>query len=226
LLSSLLKDDIKLVKKKHRIYYLANGIKQIPNEINKKETNDKSYKILYLSNLISSKGVLVLLEALHKVIGKGYDNFTVNFVGKTSKSITEEIFNKEIKRLKLQKKIKYLGAKYGEEKNEILDNSEIFVFPTLKDCFPLVLLEAMQSKLAIISTNEGAIPEIIENNVNGIICNKGDVEALCNAIIRLFEFPNLINEYGRNAQEKYKKHYTVKMFETNLIDCFNKIFAK
>jgi len=224
LLSSLLMNDIKLIKTNKQVHFLPNGI--YPMEEAKSENQLTSIKLLYLSNLIESKGVLILLEALNKVVKKGYRDFKINFVGKTSKSITKEIFNQEVERLKLQSFVSYLGPKYGNEKTEIFNSSDIFVFPTYKDCFPLVLLEAMQSKLAIISTNEGAIPEIIENDKTGIICEKKNIDELVAAIIRLFENPKLIKELAENGRNKYKKNYTVEVFENRLVECFDKIFQK
>ncbi|MDA0317068.1 MAG: glycosyltransferase family 4 protein [Bacteroidetes bacterium] len=225
LLSNLLKNDLKLVRSKHNLFFIPNGIKPIKHK-GIKQSKLNPIKLLYLSNLIESKGVIILLKAISQIVSQGYDNFSISFVGKPSKSITETIFNQEVEKYNLNKHVNYLGPKYGDEKYDILKNSDIFVFPTYKDCFPLVLLEAMQSKLAIISTYEGAIPEIIDNNINGILCRKKSVDDLVLNIIKLLENPELINKLGDNAYEKFEKHYTAEKFESRLIKTFNEILQK
>ena len=74
----------------------------------------------------------------------------------------------------------YLGKKYGEEKNEEYDNADVFVFPTYyyNECFPLVLLEAMEHAVPCISTREGGVSAIIDDGVNGFICKQKDSEDL------------------------------------------------
>ena len=63
----------------------------------------------------------------------------------------------------------YHGPKYGDDKVAFFSNADIFAQPTLNDCFPLTLLEAMQYQLPIVSTHEGAVPDIVKDGKNGYI---------------------------------------------------------
>jgi len=66
----------------------------------------------------------------------------------------------------------YEGAKYGRDKRLSLTGADIFVLPTYypSECFPLVLLEAMQCGLPVVSTYEGGIPDIVEHGRTGYLC--------------------------------------------------------
>jgi glycosyltransferase involved in cell wall biosynthesis len=83
-------------------------------------------------------------------------------VGKWA-DITERDFCAAIEKKNLSNCVFAHGAKYGNEKTYFFEQADIFVFPSHDECFPLVLLEAMQSGLPIISTNEGGIPDIVDN---------------------------------------------------------------
>ena len=80
--------------------------------------------------------------------------------------------------------IRLLGPKFGAQKSAILQHADIFVFPTYypNECFPLVLLEAMQQHLPIISTHEGGIPEMVMQGRNGMLVEASDKTALAKNI--------------------------------------------
>ena len=122
---------------------------------------NKTFNILFLSNMMKEKGVWTLVDACKILIDKGY-NFNCILVGKWS-DITEIEFNKTINKYSLDKYITAVGGKYGSEKDYYWNSTDLFVFPTFysNECFPLVLLEAMQKHKACISTYEGAISDII-----------------------------------------------------------------
>ena len=143
LLSERLYEDVSKYVKKEDVFFLPNGI-SVPNFVEEilPKINEIP-KLIFLSNLIESKGVFVLLEALKTLDNKGIA-FHCNFVGGAG-DISSKQLNQKINDLNLQEYVTYLGKKYGDDKYEIFQSSDIFVFPTFyhNECFPLVLLEAM-----------------------------------------------------------------------------------
>ena len=216
-LSESLLYDIKIFKKIKNIYVLNNGIKDV-NVDKYKKNNSQKTNFLFLSNLIEEKGVLIILQAAKTMIQKGYLNFQINFVGKFESKIFSDSFFSLINDNQLNDYVSYLGPKYDEEKNITLAKSDIFILPTFYkfECFPLVLLEAMQFSLPVVSTNEGAICDIVENKVNGLICNKKDHKDLANKLIYLIKNKNLQEEMSLNSRKKFLEKYTMKKFENNL----------
>ena len=113
--------------------------------------------------------------------------------------------------------IYYAGKRYDKEKMFFLQNADVFVFPTYNDCFPLVLLEAMQQSVTCISTNEGGIPEIIEDGKTGYIIEKNNPQALADKIEILLDNEKLRQDMGENGYRKFQALYTLEAFERQFI---------
>lgn len=216
LLSPQLYSDIKKYVNAKDIYYCPNGIPNTTSNIEK--TKHSTFTILFLSNMIEEKGVWDLLEAC-KILKEQRVNFNCLFIGKWS-DITEEDFKSKIKKLNLENCVQALGAIYGENKNRYLKSSDVFVFPTYynNECFPLVLLEAMQHNLPCISTDEGGIKSIIENGKTGFIIQKNNPTELAQKIKILIDNPNLCIEMGKLGKKKFLDEFTLNKFEGNIKD--------
>ena len=230
LLSGYLYPDIEKVVPKENVVICPNGIK-INDSVNanhnsksetlKMETEcNRVPRLLFLSNLIESKGVLVLLDALKILKDKGY-SFICDFVGGETKEIDAKRFNEEVEKRCLNKIAIYQGRKYGEEKEEIFDKCDVFTLPTSNDCFPLVLLEAMAHHAALVSTPVGGIPDIIADGKNGIICKEKNPGALAIALEKLITDADLRSKMGEDGYKKLKEQFTEDTFLYKLRDILN-----
>lgn len=217
LLSKLLYTDIETFVPLSRVYICPNGIKdEVLNNNLKMPDPRKRVNILFLSNLINSKGVTVLLEACSLLRKKGIE-FECDFVGAEG-DIDSSQFNEKVKSLGIKGYVKYLGGKYGSEKEEYLTNTDIFAFPTFypNECFPLVLLEAMSYSLPIVSTYEGGIPDIIDDGITGFLILKKNSELLAEKLELLIKDKKLRNNLGRAGRLKYEKEFTLDRFEHDI----------
>lgn len=219
LLSEHLYFDIKKYVNKENVFICANGIEQQNYNLSV-EKNDK-VQLLFLSNILKSKGVFVLLEAL-SILKKRNVTFHCNLVGGIG-DVSEKDLTQKIIELNLKEYIDYLGSRIAEEKSIIFKKADIFVHPTLRDCFPLVLLEASQYKLPMVSTLEGAIPEIIDQNESGFLVPKNDAIALSEKLEILIKEEALRYRMGENAYQKYLREYTLKAFEQRFITILKSI---
>ena len=221
LLSNKLYSDIKKYVDISQVYYCPNGIPKSNIKADKHSNKSAIFNILFLSNLIESKGAYILLEAC-RILKTKQLNFYCTYVGGIG-DISEIDFNNKIKEFGLISHVQYLGKRYGIEKNIFLNNSDILVLPSLNDCFPLVLLEAMQFYLPVISTIEGGIPDIIQDKKTGYLVSKNDIITLTEKIEFLINNPELKNDMGIAANKRYKENYTLEIFEKKIKDILNNI---
>ena len=175
----------------------------------------KRYNSYFLSNLLVSKGVYVLVEACAILKSRNLA-FNCTVVGGEG-DISKEAFETKIKEKKLADVLQYAGKKYNEEKVAEFKNADIFVHPTLDDCGPIVLLEAMQFSLPMVSTFEGGIPDIIQEGKSGFLVQKNDAKSLADKIEILINDELLREEMGAYANKRYATHHTLAVFEENLV---------
>lgn len=221
-LSPLLEEDIINIGYRD-IHFIPNGIDSFKGKEAKFNRSNAVVQLIFLSNLTISKGLLVLLDAC-KILKDNGREFKLNIIGKEF-DITFDELKLRIKNLKLSDNINLLGPKYNDEKYQYLYNSDIFVFPTYypNECFPLVLLEAMQASLPIISTYEGAISEIVDDKRSGLLVKQNDVKDLADKLEILIEDIDLRLQMGRAGRQKYLERYTLEKFEDNIKEFFNNI---
>lgn len=218
LLSEKLYDDIQKYVPREDVFICPNGI---PISVEKKSLTNKQNRdaihILFLSNLIVSKGILTLLDALVILKRNGF-SFVCDVVGGETFEIDKLRFDSEVVKRDLNRFVVYHGKKYGAEKNAFWELADIFCFPTYypNECFPLVLLEAMQHCLPVVTTDEGAIPDIMCNNENGFICEKHKPDDFANKLMRLIDDEELRLRMGRNGYQRYLNNYTISAFEERL----------
>lgn len=206
-----------------KAFVVPNGIPK--NDLLEKTAPIENREIIYLSNLVKSKGVLVMLDALN-LLNKQNINFKAKIIGNSSFEISVEDLKKRVKELKLEKKVSVLGPKYGKEKFEELSKSSIFCFPTYfkNECFPLSLLEAMMMGVVPVASDNGAISTIINHGVNGYIVPMKNSKKLSLSLLELLKLPDQnFQELSKKAKEKYNNEYTIQVFENRIIDVFETI---
>ena len=211
MLSWLLYPDVEQFVRREDVFICPNGIPEV--DFKRRESENPIPHLLYLSNLKEDKGVIVLLDALKILMDKGY-SFRCDFVGGESKDLDAERFSQEVAKRGLNSIAFYLGRKYGDEK------ADVFVFPTYNDCFPLVLLEAQQHNLPIVTTDEGAIADIVKNEENGFVCKRNDVKTLVDSLEKIINDKNNQQNIGENNFKKYKE---IECFENNVYGILSKI---
>ena len=226
-LSNLHLNDIKGLPYK-KAYVVNNGI--YISEHSKRESYtsiNNPVKILFLSNYVISKGVLVFIDSLKLLQDKGY-LFEATMIGADADITKEEVIN-YVSKNNLNDKIKVLGKITDDKiKFNYFNTTDVFVFPTFypNEVFPGVILEAMQSGCAIVTTTTGVIKDIITDKHDGLIVNEITPEEISNKVESLINDRNFLQTVGKNAVQSFHDKFTMKHFEENVATVFNEIIDK
>lgn len=207
-----------------RQYGTARSVVSCPNgvpdhDINRFSTNSNrlapvsgSPKFLYLSNMMVEKGYREVLS-----FARANPHAYFEFAGAWHSKDDEIYFKDYVDQHKLQN-VSYLGLVSGEAKHSAFSRSEIFIFPTYYhfEAFPLCLLEALSYGLPCLSTDVGAIKEIV-----------GDAGLLLSSVSKLHEVkPNEIEtllapKLREIARKRYLENFTDKKFLSRLNEIIN-----
>jgi glycogen synthase len=95
-----------------------------------------------------------------------------------------------------------LGYVSEEEKRDAFAACDIFVLPSRYDSFGIVYLEAWRCGKPVIGAKVGAIPEVIEEDRDGLLVEFGDIEQLTSKMLYLLSHPDLCKELGENGRRK------------------------
>jgi glycosyltransferase involved in cell wall biosynthesis len=205
--------DIEGLVPRDRVKVVPNGI--VDRKAPVREPRSGCPRLLFLSNMIESKGPLVLLEALGQLRAHGVE-FEATFAGATVGEELLDRFTATMRRLDLERRVRYIGPVYDEQKYVLYDEHDVFVFPTSNDAFPLVALEAMQAGMPVITTDEGALAEIVEDGATGLLVPPRDPSALADRIAALLADAGTQREMGARARTRQEERFTLAVFEQNL----------
>lgn len=157
------------------------------------DNNNCSHTITYLGWVIKTKGIDELLKAWSNIYQK-YPFWRLQIIGPYQDGYYEELKSKYS-----LEGVTFKGEQKHDDAMKMVNDSDIFVLPSYTEGFPNVILEAMYLGKAIIATNVGAIPEMLENNSGMVIESKSSI-MLEETIKKLLEDRQLIIELGINAR--------------------------
>lgn len=202
---------------------VPNGTDFNPDISKKNLEHNKDITVSYLSNLIESKSVLDILEAFNIIVNKyNYKNIKFIFAGPwVDEKFKRRVFE-FIKNHQLKDSMEFNGFIIGEKKEEFFLETDIFIFPSLNEGLPIVILEAMAAACPVISTKDiGAIPETVIDGGTGILIKKQNPIEIADAIIYLIEHPEERIEMGLAGRRRYEDNYTLDKNIENMIKVFN-----
>ncbi len=199
-----------------------NNIKVLYNPAIIKElqvSREKFVKVLFLGRMCSAKGIYDIIDAVKYIQS---DNILINLYGDGNLAEFQQIVAEN----NLQSKIKIMGWVSGEEKEEIIKNSDIYVLPSYNEGLPMSILEAMAYGLPIISTPVGGIPESVEDGFNGFLIQPGDTKALAEKIEILANDASLRKQMGQESYRIAKEKFDIKIIIKQLEEIYNGMLEK
>jgi glycosyltransferase involved in cell wall biosynthesis len=166
--------------------------------------------------LTVQKGITHLVSAVPDVLNKFPDTA---FVIAGSGYLLEEL-KEQATKLHVEENVFFIGPRL--DMPEILQILDVYVLPSEWEGLPLVLLEAMAAKKAIVATNVGAVSKAIEHEQCGYLVAPKNPREISNKIISLLSSAKLRNEFANNAYNKFLNHFDIQ----HMIDGYMQIYEE
>jgi len=158
----------------------------------------KAFHILCVGRLVAAKGQHVLVEAARRLAAQGRDvRITLVGTGPGEAGLREAI-----DRAGLDSRIALAGALNQEQVRELYARADAFVLPSFAEGIPVVLMEAMASGVPCVTTRITGIPELIQNDDEGLLVAPSDIDTLVVAIARLMDDPQLRARIAAGARRR------------------------
>ncbi len=106
----------------------------------------------------------------------------------------------------------------SESLREFYRSADLFVLPTAADASPHVVLEAMAAGVPVVSTNVGAIPEMVRDGETGVLVAQGSVDALRQALTLLISDTPRRRALGLSARKHVERHYAAELNSARVLE--------
>lgn len=168
-------------------------VQQVPEQ--------KRSGFLFVGRLSQEKGIDVLLSALGKLnntAGAPAIQVAVAGDGPLAAQVKQS-----------DTLVKSLGSLRTDEVRAWMSTSQALILPSVwYEGFPMVIVEAYACGLPIIASRIGALAELVEDGVTGLLFNPGDATDLAAKILWASQHPEKIKEMGHLARRRYEERYT------------------
>jgi len=183
-----------------RTAYIPNGAEArffVPREY--KDGN--RLRLLYAGTWLDQRGIFYLRDALHRLV-KRIPGLRMTFAGCGAPA--EEIQN--FLGQELAQCIEVRPVTPAESMPDLYLEHDVLLFPSLVEGLPTVLLEAMATGMPVITTETCGMPDVVENEYNGLLIQPADSAAIESAVARLAGSRELRERLGTTARETMRRY--------------------
>jgi len=158
-------------------------------------------KLLYAGTWLDQRGIYYLCDAL-EVLSAKVPGITMTFAGcHIPPEIIQQFFGP-----KLASTVVVHPTVPSGQMQELFASHDIFLFPSLMEGLPGVLLEAMASGMPVITAETCGMPDVVEDGFNGLLVPPADARAIEEAVLRLANSPELRERLGQSAQQTMSRY--------------------
>jgi colanic acid/amylovoran biosynthesis glycosyltransferase len=188
------------------------------------QTNGK-IRIATTGRLIEKKGIEYGIRAVEKV-SKTYQNIEYNIIG--DGELKEEL-QQLIQSLNISDKVNLLGWKNQTEIIDILEETDIFIAPSVtakdgnQDAPVNTLKEAMLMGLPVIATAHGGIPELVKDDISGFLVPERDAHAIAEKLTYLIEHPEIWSAMGHAGRNYVATNYDINKLNDELVQIYRQV---
>ena len=205
-----------------RVAVVSNGIPSPPSgpSLGRRLRQEQPLRLLFLSNLIQSKGYFDVLEAVTILRKTTAMRLEVVFAGHFLSSPDDPVpmspqqaetrFHEYAVMNGIESVVRYMGPVSGEVKRVLLQTSDFFLLPTryFTEGQPVSIIEAMAYGCIVFSTDYRAIPDMVIDGVTGIMVEPGRPNQIAAAIRQTVAHPDCYETMSQAAVDRYRQLFT------------------
>jgi glycosyltransferase involved in cell wall biosynthesis len=188
------------------------------------EKGENPFMILCIGTLHEVKGQAYLIEACRQLQERGY-NFECHFVGDGA---DKETLADRVEQAGLSDRVHFHGKFTRDEIAQLLLDADVLTAPSVptsdgrREGIPVVLMEAMGSGVAVVASNLSGIPELVNDQLTGLLVPPRDATSLADALESYIKNPELRRQLGRAGREKVVGEFDLVKNAANLAQHFLK----
>ena len=203
----------------NKVSVIYNGV---DNDILLGKKNNDKIKLVMTGSISKQKGQFLLIEAINKLTDEEKSKICVDFIGDGESDYVNKL-KEMVNSYNLNDTIFFLG--YKKNIKELLGNYDIGLVCSKAEGFGRVAVEYMFAKLLVISSNTGALGEIIENNKTGLLFNYPSIDDLKSKISCAINNKDLIKKMSNNAYNDANKKFTAEINAKNIYNNYIRIIG-
>lgn len=183
-------------------------VQVIPNILDVKNYKLKkraviSPKLLYVRAFAAIYNPKMAIHVLFE-LKKKYPLATLCMVGPDRDGSLAGV-KKLVSKLGLESSVEFTGVLSKTEWHKKSEEFDVFINTTNFDNTPVSVMEVMAMGLAVVSTNAGGLPYLLDDENDALLVSKNDVNGMVNSVIKLLESNELVEKMTKNAREKVEK---------------------
>lgn len=214
------------------ILFKQNGpIKKIPNPVNvlTLKVLNQNEKVIERENrgLDPNKFTLLFSAAFIDNPVKGFVDFCNIIRMLPSDTIQAVVIGKSKHKIDLP--IPFLNTGYLSDLNEIqtlFSLVDVYITSSTEETFGMTVAESLASGVPVICYDVGALPELIDNGVNGFVYPKGEWKQMAEGVVKLIDNPELLAEFSVNARIKAETLYDEAKVSQQYAELYHSIRIK
>lgn len=214
-------------KKIHGIYHGLNTRQFRPAATTR--ASDTPLQLLSIGRYVEKKGFDYLIDACALLQQQKVD-FTLTILGETGDQTN--LLKHKIDALHLHERVHLRGPIAQKYLPEVYQQADIFILPCVivgdgdRDGIPNVMAEAMACELPVVVSDVSGIPELVVDELNGLLLPQRDSRAIADAIGRLARDAEMRQRLGRNARQNIERYFDAETTHAQLYDLFQQTLAK
>jgi glycosyltransferase involved in cell wall biosynthesis len=162
-------------------------------------------RVLYLGHLASRKGLDSVVRALAAIWAR-HPDVEVVVAGKTTGE-TEELRRAAFEN-SAGRALRWLPDVSEDEKAALLAGASLVLYPSRAESFGIVFLEAWAFGVPVIGCRAGAVPDVVDDGVTGLLVPPADADALAAGVTRLLDDPAAAGRMGAEGQRRVREQHT------------------